>query len=244
MCQFFSLVSDPQAQKIMYCDWVVRKQILDKKLSFEPDSHTAIAACCGYNAKQEDTLNKYEYNPLTKVFIVDRIDNEIDDSASVEKYCNELDFAKIVPALNVKPIIHPFKINPPKKITKQHLDWLKEWASIIDSVRASVGASVRASVRASMRASVGASVRASVEASVWDSVGASMRASVGASVWDSVRASVWVYTGSFFLLKKRNSYPYQCLVELWNTGLVPSFDGKIWQLHGGKKAKILWEGKP
>ena len=54
-------------------------------------------------------------------------------------------------------------------------------------VRDSVWASVRDSVRASVWDSVGASVRASVWASVWDSVGASVRA----SVWDSVRASVW-----------------------------------------------------
>jgi len=25
-------------------------------------------------------------------------------------------------------------------------------------------------------------------------------------------------------------------------GLIPSFDGKKWRLHGGKKAEILWEG--
>jgi hypothetical protein len=26
-------------------------------------------------------------------------------------------------------------------------------------------------------------------------------------------------------------------------GLVPSFDGKFWRLHGGINAKILWKGK-
>jgi len=36
--------------------------------------------------------------------------------------------------------IHPFKIKPPRKITKQHLTLLREWASVRDSV----GASVRA----------------------------------------------------------------------------------------------------
>ena len=32
-----------------------------------------------------------------------------------------------------------------------------------------------------------------------------------------------------------------CGVKLWNRGLVPSFDGKIWRLHAGKKAKIVFE---
>jgi hypothetical protein len=122
-----------------------------------------------------------------------------------------------------KEIIHPFKITEPV-ITDEHIRLLKEWAS--------VGTSVRASVRASVGDSVG------------DSVGASVRASVG----DSVRA----YYGSFFILPRHDwkytenvnteEYPFQCLVTLWEHGLVPSFDGKTWRLHAGENAKILWEG--
>ena len=70
-----------------------------------------------------------------------------------------------------------------------------------------------------------------------------------ASVWDSVRDSVRAYTSSFFNLQqwkyikhKKGVNPYRPLIELWEKGLVPSFDGKIWRLHG-KDAKILWEGK-
>ena len=69
------------------------------------------------------------------------------------------------------------------------------WASVRDSVRDSVEASVWDSVRDSVWNSVEASVRDSVRDSVWnsvrDSVWASVRASVLASVWDSVEASVW-----------------------------------------------------
>ena len=88
-------------------------------------------------------------------------------------------------------------------------------------------------------------IRASVRDSVWDSVRASVR--------DSVGDSVWAYTGSFFILPrdawkyteniKTEGYPFQCLVTLWEQGLVTSFDGKKWRLHGGKDAKILWEGE-
>jgi len=104
-------------------------------------------------------------------------------------------------------------------------------------------------VGASVRDSVGDSVRASVRASVGDSVWASVGASVGDSVWASVRA----YTGTFFILPrdvwkyteniKTEGYPFQPLVTLWEQGLVPSFDGKRWRLHGGEDAKILWEGE-
>ena len=167
-----------------------------------------------------------------------------------------------------KAIVHPFKITPPKKITQEHIGLLKEWASVRDSVwasvRDSVWDSVGDSVWASVRASVWDSVRASVRDSVWDSVrasvGYSVRASVGDSVWASVgysvRASVWdsvwAYTGTLFLLPrgtwkyteniKTDDYPFLPLVKLWEQGLVPSFDGKTWRLHGGESAKILWEG--
>ena len=72
---------------------------------------------------------------------------------------------------------------------------------------------------------------------------ASVWASVGASVW----ASVWAYIGSFFNIPvwkyvkhPKGKYPYQPLVTLWNAGLVPSFDGTTWRLHGGPEAAILF----
>ncbi len=130
--------------------------------------------------------------------------------------------------------------------------WNSVWDSVWDSVWNSVWNSVWASVRDSVWASVGASVRDSV----WASVGASVRDSVWDSVWDSVRASVWdsvgAYYGSFFQLPrdawkytdtiKTDDYPFLPAVKLWEQGLVPSFDGKKWRLHGGKDAKVLWEG--
>jgi len=141
-----------------------------------------------------------------------------------------------------KPAVHPFRdIKPPKKITKKHLALLKQW----DSVWASVGASVWASVWDSVWASVWDSVRASVWASVGASVGASVWASVRASVWDSVGA----YIGSFFNLPrnawkytekiKTKGYPFQSAVDLWMMGLVPSFDGEKWRLHGWLDGKAL-----
>ena len=79
-------------------------------------------------------------------------------------------------------------------------------------------------------------------ASVWDSVWDS----VWASVWDSV----WGYVSSFFLLEawkgvkhEKGENPFQSCIDLWEAGIVPSFDGKIWRLHAGKNAKIVWEGE-
>jgi hypothetical protein len=165
-------------------------------------------------------------------------------------------------------IVHPFTITPPDKITTKHISMLRKWDSVRASVRASVWASVWASVRASVGDSVGDSVWASVRASVGDSVGDSVRASVWdsvrASVWASVRASVGAsvrasvgasvgdsvgaYTGSFFIIPvwkyvkhPRGKYPFAPCVQLFKLGLVPSFDGRTWRLHGGVKAKVLFE---
>jgi len=116
-----------------------------------------------------------------------------------------------------------------RKPTKADIKLLRDWSS------------ARASVRASVGDSVWASVRASVWASVWDSV--------RDSVWVSVGDSVWAYIGSLFpnIKKWRYNkhrvveYPYQSCTDLWKRSLVPSFDGRIWQLHSGKNADIVFE---
>jgi hypothetical protein len=96
-----------------------------------------------------------------------------------------------------KPIINPFSVKPPKKITNKHLDLLKEWDSVRDSVGAYQG------------------------------------------TYFNLSRKDWKYTEKI----KTKDYPFQPLIDLWEIGLVPSFDGKIWRLHGGKDAKILWQGK-
>jgi len=159
-----------------------------------------------------------------------------------------------------KPIVHPFQITPPEKITDEHIQLVREWASVRASVRDSVRASVRDSVRGSVGQSVWQSVWPSVwdsvGDSVWDSVGDSVGGSVGQSVWQSVvasvEASVGAYIGSFFNLPRTawgytdtiqcEGYPFQPADILWELGLVPSFDGKRWRLHGGPDGRVLWEG--
>ena len=155
-----------------------------------------------------------------------------------------------------KPIVNPFDIVPPSKILKRHVKLLRRWASVWDSVWCSVWDSV------SVGTSVGDSVRPSVGASVWDSVrdsvsvGTSVGNSVWKSVWESVSVwkSVWAYISSFFALPREDwkytekirckGNPFQPAIDLWNEGLVPSFDGKTWRLHGGKDAAILYEWTP
>ena len=59
---------------------------------------------------------------------------------------------------------------------------------------------------------------------------------------DSVRSSVWAYKSSFFDIKYR--YDFSLCTKLWESGLVPSFDGKTWRLHSGKNADVVYEWMP
>ena len=92
MCKFFSLVSDGHGS-IRYFGAKERTEINEKgnPKHYEFDSHTSI---CDYYKINEDKCNKYEYNPFTKKFTVDQINNE-NDSAHVEKQVRNLDFTDI-----------------------------------------------------------------------------------------------------------------------------------------------------
>jgi hypothetical protein len=248
MCKFFSFISDPTKpvpERFKYFNWEQRQDFMSGTIKEEsPDSHTSIAHFYGYSAKQEDSLNKYEFNPTSNVFKVDQINSRKDDSAEADKWVRDIDFKTIVSPLIIKPIINPFEI-PAPKITPEILAMLNQWASVRGSVWNSVWNSVRDSVWASVGNSVGKSVWASVwdsvGKSVWDSVGNSVGASVGDSVWNSVRDSVWAYISSFFQIKyAADTSP---AIKLWEMGLVSTFNGTLWRLHGGPEAKILWEGE-
>lgn len=234
MCNFFSFVTDPvnHPAEYYYLDWEYRKANLEAD---DADSHSHI--CKEFNLC-EDVCNKYEYNPLTKRFVIDQINAERDDSEAAQKWANRLDFKTVVEPLIVKPIVNPLKLPKVEKPTDEQIGWLKEWASVSGSVWALVGGSIWASVGAS----TGASVRDSVWASVGNSVGNSVWASVGDSVGASVGALVWAYISSFISIEFKADF--SSAVKLWETGLVPLFDGTTWRLHSGKQADVVCEWKP
>jgi len=222
MCNFFSFVTDPvnHPAEYYYFDWEYRKAHLNDDGA---DSHSHI---CSHFKLDEDRCNKYEYNPLTRKFVIDQINSERDDREAAKKWVKRLDFKTVVETLIVKPIVNPFELPEVERVTDEQIDWLKSWASVRVSVWNSVGDSVGASVWASVRDSVGASV--------WNSV--------GDSVWDSVWNSVGAYVSTFFAIDHKHDY--SSAMKLWEAGLVPSFDGTMWRLHSGKSADIVYEWAP
>ena len=233
MCNFFSLVSDPINNKILYFDWELRKKCLSGKLDYKPDSHTSIADYFGYKGKDEDILNKYEYNPLTKKFVIDQI-NSTNDSKKVEQFCNNLDFKKIVKPLIVKPIVNSLTDIKPQKVNEEDIKNLNKIIQMGDD-------SVRYSMRHSMRHSVDNSTGNFVWEFVWDSVvgfvwDSSVRDITVGAVWYSV---LYSYVASFFDIEYSvNIKPFN---ELWNRGFVVSFDGITYRLHSG--SGIVYETK-
>jgi hypothetical protein len=192
MCNFFTFCSDPTKpipERFLYFDWPYRQKIIAGELKYEADSHTSIADFYGYKGVAEDTLNKYEYNPLLARFKVDQINNKVNDAPEAEAWVRALDLKKVIAPLVIKPIINPFKMAPPE-ITPEVLALLRQWASVRASVRDSVG----------------------------------------------------VYLSSFFSITYK--LDFSPAVKLWEMGLVPSFDGKKWRLHGKEKADILWKESP
>lgn len=72
----------------------------------------------------------------------------------------------------------------------------------------------------------------------WASVRDSVWALAGASVW----ASVWAYVSTFFAIDHKHDY--SSAMKLWEAGLVPSFDGKVWRLHSGTKEDVVYGWTP
>lgn len=251
MCNFFSCVSNGRG-KLFYFDAQQRAALRrDNPRNYNPDSHTSIADFYGYTGAREDSLNKYEYNPITQQFRVDQI-NTKDDSVSVEKKLLNLDFKTIVPELVVKPIVNPLLVERTTAGATDHeLELLRQWNSVFDRVWDSSWDSVFDSVFDSVWNNVRNNVRNNVLDNVLDNVcksvgGRHVWGRLFDSVWDSARA----YVSSFFVLPKwryidhvPGENPFQPAADLWEAGLVPSFDGTTWRLHAGPKANIVWKGK-
>jgi len=157
----------------------------------------------------------------------------------------------------VSNLVHPFKLPMVNQVNNSQIRLLKQWALTVDLTSKSVMESVDNSVGEVEKDLVWnlednlviEPVDDLTWESQWDSKGNSLWDLKDESVWDAE----WGYFGSMFKLKrsewkytdkiKCKGYPFQSLVKLWEQGLVPSFDGTIWRLHSGKKAKVVFEIK-
>ena len=122
--------------------------------------------------------------------------------------------------------------------------------NVRDSIGDSIWDNVGRCVWSNIWDNVGRCVWDSVWSSIWDNVGRYVGGSRD-SVEDSVGDSIWAYISSLYTSIKTWKYidhpegenPFRPAIDLWHRGFVPSFDGKIWRLHAGEKAEVVWEGE-
>jgi len=146
--------------------------------------------------------------------------------------------------------VNPFEIKPPK-INDSHIDLLGQWALVWDLVLWSIHDSGLNPERSALGKSLRYSVIELIADAATDLVLREVKFSIIDPLVDSVWSAAWAYICSFFPFIKKwkhvdhkpGEYPFQYAATLWKQGLVPSFDGETWRLHGGEKARVLWEGK-
>jgi hypothetical protein len=96
MCKFFSFRSDG-AGKYYYLNKKQRVELREKGKEDNADSHSFISEYYGFKGKDDDLLNKYEYNPFTKDFTIDNIvSSKMDDSLAAKQWVENLDFDTII----------------------------------------------------------------------------------------------------------------------------------------------------
>ena len=243
MCQFFSFVTEPgtgnNSGKRFYFDWNYRKKDLGNG-RITPDSYTHDfhSLICRHYHLNEDVCNKYEYNPFTKVFTIDQMNSEIDDSIQAEDWVRNLNFSKVVKPLIIKNMVNPLTDLPENKnfIDDKIIILLKNWSSSQNSVRRCVDHHLIDQVGSPVKDSVYDHLRRYLFMEIWNSVSKTIENKD--FVWDSILNGVIGYLESFFNIE--HSVDIQSLNELWDMGLIPSFDENIWRLHTGKNANIVF----
>lgn len=239
MCDFFSFVTQPHengSRRFYYRNWEQRQE--DIQSADDSDSHSTICRLYGIN---EDEVNKYEYNPFTREFLVDQINSSVDDRIQAEDWVSRLNWNRIIEPLIVKDIVNPFALPEVVQVTREHIRWLEEWDSLRrDSVRS------LDSARGLVRGLVGDSIWDLVWEPLWDFVWDSVASSVGSWSWDSIWDSIWIFVKAHVLsyFDIEHKYDFSSAVKLWESGLVPSFDGTRWRLHTGKYAAVVYTWTP
>ena len=154
------------------------------------------------------------------------------------------------PYSKVARYVHPFKL-PKRKPTRKDIRLLAEWVEderiAAEVVRFDIGRLPREMHLAPyffLIATVGDSVEKSVDKVMFGERGETEffpTCEEAREVERVVRGFVDCYIGHFFLPSNKSKYQFQCVVDLWERGLVPSYDGTSWRLHSGPTAEIVWE---
>ena len=160
-------------------------------------------------------------------------------------------------------------INPIEPLGQKHnviqedIDLLMSWVSLYKSYTVSIDISVAETIKKQ--------IGSNVAHLIWDTLVASTADKTASRIWKeldgrtlydvpmdspvkrdfifSFEALCYGYMGSLFpsipkwknIKHVKGEYPFQPAADLWRKGLIPSYYCKIWRLHSGKNAKVVYE---
>lgn len=141
--------------------------------------------------------------------------------------------------------VNPFTLNPKRidNLSTLVSQWDLVWHSISLSLWPSIGGTIQTGVhKTTMR-----SLYTPMVCLVGDSIEYfDMKPSKRYSVLTSIEAAIYGYISGLFPrirlwrhAEVLGPYPWKSLLTMWHSGYVPSFDGEVWRVHTGPKARIV-----
>jgi hypothetical protein len=229
---FFNFAWDGK-NKFLYADWKTRKHILDDNKKNHPFEKCKIDADCfdfimehfKIPIKKHTNWSSYTYNPVTKEFSVDRKVEGHDIELAKEWACN-IDFKNIIPSLNIKKIINPFKVEH-HDLTKYDLTLIKNWCFEINPSGEDSYDSSWNGICEFIETNVGISVCDSIWYTINDLHVKEYIKGNGAETIEhacDTPIAIAMYVSSFFNLKYK--FDFSPIVKLWERGFVVCDDNR------------------
>ena len=208
---------------------------------------------------------KVFWNPFTDEVEIYRNNGRITPAIESEKL-KELHGGKILSLvknldlqelyrLKIKPYIHPLEVQRPffQEPTEKEFQWLNEWkliclngvSAIKEEVEQILGKDFLSVVEDNQSRGY-PTVFMEVQNTIMKSVNdrrTELNQAWGKVGWDNVMPTLYRahygHCSTFFNIPFTTDY--SSVAQLWEAGLVPSYDGTVWRLHAGKEAKIVYE---
>lgn len=226
MCYFFSFVTEPEKYggKRFYFNWKDRKKALEMNMKDVVDSHSWI---CSHFRLNEDECNKYEYDPFTKVFLIDQTNSSIDDSVAAEEWVKQLDFKRIMEPIIYKNMVDPVTL-PTPTLTARDFENLDKWKEIVDNFSYSNIINEYPEFKL-----------------LWDAVSNKLFYKNHHYLITSFKYVKNLYVAYLlsFYTKADLNVDITCAIELWERGVIPVFSDNHWTLHSGNSLNKLYSTK-
>jgi len=261
MCQFFSFITDGMGNPYYFN----HEQRKERGFNNECDSHSYIAEYFKPNKfdkrteRADDVVNKYEYNPFTKKFVIDQI-NILGDSKQAEKWIRKLDFSIIEPRIDFnKSFKEPLEIKHGKEVSEFEINLLREWYQLGNLLREPLKWQLRDQLGYPLRGQLGDQLWVQLGDQLGDLLGDQLWKQIGDQLWDQLgyqfkdqlRNQLWgqlysfatTFVKDFKFKDKKQEDLVNCINSLWSYGLMPFKVGNKLCLYTLNTCEKIYEEK-